>query len=630
MKKTGLKNGENELFPFSFSLDKIRYKDDSLYSELLKILLLDRSRKRNIIWATDAYKGRDWESPVCQSAVSAIRPRAFKEDAEKQSRVKTHAEVFTPFEVVSQMTETLWEDPEGRDKTYLEIACGEAPFITSRYDTATGNPIPLEKRVGILDRKLQEVGKTAEGDEDWIEKAEAALKSVYGYEFQGDSLFIARVNVLDAFLENFEARFHRLCDRDLLLKEANIVSWNFWQMDGRTQSSPVKGKGSVTNDLFNDNPTCRIRFWDQPKSTLFSHIRLEERRDMKRFYAVIGNPPYQSAEKESGASFHASIYPQFMEQAYQIANKVELITPARFLSGAGRVNRKWSEKILNDPHFSVLYREQDSKKVFPNIDLKGGVCISLWDREKVSNLQKSLTPFTELNSVEKKVSASSARSLMDFVRPDYHYSEKMGEEIPWVFSYISSSGQERRITTNSFKSQRKKLNGVVFFDSKPEGTGEWAQILGLDDKNRRVCKYINRDYIREADQGDLAKWKVFVPKSNGSGALGETLSTPLIGQPLIGHTRTFLSIGSFDTEQEAEACLKYVKSKLARAMLGILKVTQDNPKDTWEYVPWQDFTPSSDIDWSQSISDIDQQLYKKYGLSSEEIAFIESNVKEME
>ena len=630
MKKTGLKNGENELFPFSFSLDKIRYEDDSLYSELLKILLLDRSRKRNIIWATDTYKGRDWESPVCQRSVSAIRPRAFKEDAEKQSRVKTHAEVFTPFEVVSQMTETLWEEPEGRDKTYLEIACGEAPFITSRYDTATGNPIPLEKRVGILDRKLQQTEKAAEGDEDWIEKAEAALKSVYGYEFQGDSLFIARVNVLDAFLENFEARFHRLCDRDLLLKEANIVSWNFWQMDGRTQSSPVKGKGSVTNDLFNDNPTCRIRFWDQSKSTLFSHIRLEERRDMKRFYACIGNPPYQSAEKESGASFHASIYPQFMEQAYHVADKVELITPARFLSGAGRVNRKWSEKILNDPHFSVLYREQDSKKVFPNIDLRGGVCISLWDREKVSNLQKSLTPFPELNSVEKKVSASSARSLMDFIRPDYHYSEKMGEEIPWVFSYISSSGQERRITTNSFKSQRKKLNGVVFFDSKPEGTGEWAQILGLDDKNRRVYKYINRDYIRGADQGDLAKWKVFVPKSNGSGALGETLSTPLIGQPLIGHTRTFLSIGSFDTEREAEACLKYVKSKFARAMLGILKVTQHNPKDTWEYVPWQDFTPSSDIDWSRSIPDIDRQLYKKYGLSSEEIAFIESNVKEME
>ena len=372
MEDAGVDNAKEGLFPFSFSLDKIRRADSALYSELLKILLSDRSRKRNIIWATDAYGEHAWSNPICQSAVSAIRPRAFKEDAEKQARVKTHAEVFTPFEIVARMTEVLWEDAEGRDKTYLEITCGEAPFITSRYDAATGNPVPLEERVGILDRKLQEAGKTAEDDEDWVEKAEVALKSVYGYEFQGDSLFLARLNVLDVFLENFEARFHRLCDRDLLLKEANIISWNFWQMDGRTQAPPVKGRARAINDLFNDNPPCRIRFWDQPRSTLFSHIRPEERRGMKRFYAVIGNPPYNNAEKESGANFHASIYPQFMEQAYQVANKVELITPARFLSGAGRVDRKWSEKILKNPHFSMLYWEPDSKKVFPDIDLRGG------------------------------------------------------------------------------------------------------------------------------------------------------------------------------------------------------------------------------------------------------------------
>lgn len=390
MENARIGNAEEGLFPFSFSLDRIRRADGALYSELLKILLSDRSRKRNIIWATDAYEGRDWSSPICQNAVSAIRPRAFKEDTEKQARVKTHAEVFTPFEIVSRMTKVLWEDSEGHDKTYLEISCGEAPFITSRYDAATGIPVPLQDRVGILDRKLQEGSKTAEDDEDWMEKTEAALKSVYGYEFQGDSLFIARTNVLDAFLENFEMRFHRFCDRDLLLKEANIVSWNFWQMDGRTQSPPEKGKIRAANDLFNDNPPCRIRFWNQSRSMPFSNIKLEEGRGMKRFYAVIGNPPFQSAEKESGANFHASIYPQFMEQAYQVADKVELITPARFLSGAGRVDRKWSEKILSDPHFSVLYREQNSKKVFPNIDLKGGGCAFLFGIEGKSTIYKNL------------------------------------------------------------------------------------------------------------------------------------------------------------------------------------------------------------------------------------------------
>lgn len=125
------------------------------------------------------------------------------------------------------------------------------------------------------------------------------------------------------------------------------------------------------------------------------------------------------------------------------------------------------------------------------------------------------------------------------------------------------------------------------------------------------------------------RYKVFIPKANGSGAIGEVLSTPLVGEPLVGATETFLSIGSFKTKVEAENCLKYVKTKFARVMLGILKITQDNTRDKWKYVPLQDFTSSSDIDWTASIPDIDKQLYKKYNLDEKEINFIETHVKEM-
>lgn len=112
--------------------------------------------------------------------------------------------------------------------------------------------------------------------------------------------------------------------------------------------------------------------------------------------------------------------------------------------------------------------------------------------------------------------------------------------------------------------------------------------------------------------------------------MGEVLSTPLIGEPLIGYTQTFISIGSFDNRFEAESCMKYIKSKFARTMLGIKKVTQNNKtKITWSKIPLQDFTEDSDVDWSKSISDIDKQLYKKYGLSDHEISFIETHVKEM-
>ena len=129
---------------------------------------------------------------------------------------------------------------------------------------------------------------------------------------------------------------------------------------------------------------------------------------------------------------------------------------------------------------------------------------------------------------------------------------------------------------------------------------------------------------------NIEKYKVLLPESNGAGVFGEVLSTPIVAGPSVSSTPTFISIGAFDTIQESNNLLKYVKTKLVRALLGICKKTQHNPSSVWAYVPLQDFTNNSDIDWSKSIFEIDAQLYKKYGLSQEEIDFIESKVKSME
>lgn len=152
------------------------------------------------------------------------------------------------------------------------------------------------------------------------------------------------------------------------------------------------------------------------------------------------------------------------------------------------------------------------------------------------------------------------------------------------------------------------------------------RILGLIG-NKRHYRYIAAKYIENHE--NLPKYKVILPASNGSGAIGEVISTPIIGTPMTGYTQSFIGIGAFSTLAEAEAALKYVKSKFMRTMLGILKVTQHNHKDVWKYVPHQDFTPSSDIDWRVSVSDIDRQLYRKYGLSEAEVNFIETKVKPM-
>ena len=164
-----------------------------------------------------------------------------------------------------------------------------------------------------------------------------------------------------------------------------------------------------------------------------------------------------------------------------------------------------------------------------------------------------------------------------------------------------------------------------FFDS-PLVTDS-IKILGLENL-KRTYKFIRQDYVNDPEP--LKKFKVFLPQANGSGAIGEVMSTPLVGLPLVGSTETFISLGAFDSEAEAVAVLKFVKTKFARALLGILKVTQSNTRDKWAKVPLQDFTSNSDIDWSKSVAEIDQQLYQKYNLTQEEINFIESKVKEME
>ena len=164
------------------------------------------------------------------------------------------------------------------------------------------------------------------------------------------------------------------------------------------------------------------------------------------------------------------------------------------------------------------------------------------------------------------------------------------------------------------------------FAEKPQDEDEYRQILGR--RNNLRCQFwIKKKYI--APHENLNAYKVAFPKVNGSGKFGETLTTPDIIGPCVGHTQTFLSMGAFNSREEAANLSKYLKTKLARTMLGILKVTQDNKKGVWKYVPLQDFTDKSDINWNTSVANIDKQLYKKYGLSQEEIDFIETHVKEM-
>ena len=333
-----------------------------------------------------------------------------------------------------------------------------------------------------------------------------------------------------------------------------------------------------------------------------------------RFDVVVGNPPYQGGQQ--GSSHYAlPVYHNFMNAAYAVADRAILITPARFLFNAGQTPREWNEKMLNDDHFSVLEYYNDGKDVFSNTDIKGGVSITYRDINKNFGAIKHFTVFPELNSILKKVSFDSDKKKVGDI---ISVCSKFNLDA-LSLDYPEYKDRERRMSSNV-------LSLKMFNDNKQSGND--IAIYGVIN-NKRIIKYIKHEYV-DCTANNIAKYKVILPKAEGGGRFGEIVTNPTIIGPQCGYTHTFYGIGAFENREQANNALIYVKTKFARALLSVLKVTQNVNADTWRCVPLQDFTNNSDIDWSKSIPEIDKQLYAKYGLDQNEIDFIEEKVKAME
>ena len=244
----------------------------ALDSTLLNILLKDNSSGKNIIWATDDYTQYDEtytkDRQITVFSVtgkngSIIKPRVEKTKQEQLTRVRDKAEVFTPSWICNKqnnLVDNAWFGREGvfnveQEKTWtatqekitfpdgktwqdyvkanrLEISCGEAPYLASRYDAVSGNTIPVKERIGLLDRKLRIVSENVDDEQEWYEWAKQAVKSVYGYEWQGDNVLLARENLLFTFSDYYEDKFNKKPSKVWLREIAEILSWNIWQMDG--------------------------------------------------------------------------------------------------------------------------------------------------------------------------------------------------------------------------------------------------------------------------------------------------------------------------------------------------------------------------------------------------------------
>lgn len=288
----------------------------------LNILLQDKTTRKNIIFATDIYNlySIDAKTRVTEKTLQVIslQPRVEKSIEEKAERTKTKAEVFTPSWIVNQMNNFCDEDWFGRkvvfnteneDHTWttseekiqfpegqswqdyvklrrLEITCGEAPFVVSRYDPATGEEIPVKDRVGFLDRKLRVVSENTETEEEWLKWSTKALQSSYGYEYQGDNLVIARINVLDSLCEYRDQRFGGQTDEKQIREWSMIIAWNFWQMDGFTGCIPfgkirepeqlglgLYGEDTGIEEDDQSDEQCKIRDWRGDKSLTYNSMK---------------------------------------------------------------------------------------------------------------------------------------------------------------------------------------------------------------------------------------------------------------------------------------------------------------------------------------------------------------------
>lgn len=349
-----------------------------------------------------------------------------------------------------------------------------------------------------------------------------------------------------------------------------------------------------------------------------------------KFDVCIGNPPYQS--DVSGNKMSRSVYPDFVMAAEQISKVVELVIPARWMSGESgpyRETQDFINKMLSGNHIRSFVLYPNSSDLFGNlVAIKGGVCHFLWDSKYSADAVHYV--LCENGNVKK-------------ITTTFRVADNIIIRFPELVSVLKKSRNPSGGSMKTLVSSRNPFGFVSdLFVKNNEGVSRLSKTRQKEDdyivhgllKGKRTIRYIPNSELKKNIEG-AKSWKVFLPRAGCSGIFGEVLSTSMIGTSMIGTpmmicTDTFLQVGQFNNRTEAENLLRYIKTKYFRAMVGIRKTGLFNYKDCFEFVPVQDFTEHSDIDWSESVHGIDLQLYKKYALTPDEIAFIETHVKPME
>ncbi len=342
-----------------------------------------------------------------------------------------------------------------------------------------------------------------------------------------------------------------------------------------------------------------------------------------KFNAIVGNPPYQVMDGGGTGDSSKPVYNKFIEISFKFKPNVwSFIFPSRWMKG-GKGLDEFRNKMMDSVQIKKIFDYQNAKHLFNNINIDGGICYVLW--EKDHNGPVDYTYITEHNEKIRDKRYLKLESLTNIIRDSRQITiVNKFKEIPSKFSAIVSSRKPYGIATDLFNNPSKYSYEAIPTCAFKNSLKIYG-VFGNKGGAKRRIGFIDKSLV--SDNGSINKWKLL-----HSYAYTTEATVPpeiILAGPFECCTETFLQIGSFEQELEAINCLKYVKTKTFRGLLSFNRSQKNISKSTFNLIPLQDFTPQSDIDWSKSVAEIDQQLYKKYELTEEEIAFIESKIKPM-
>ena len=644
---------------------------------LLDLLLQDKTTGKNILWACGDYEklGSAYaaEKEILPALITGknttvIQPRVAKAKAEQRERTRKSAEVFTPSWICNLMNNlcdkewfgrknafniptdddrdwtptaspVAFENGKGKtpawtryvDSKRLEITCGEAPYLVSRYDTTTGEFLPIEKRVGVLDRKLRVVSENAESETEWFFWARRAYESTYGYEYQGDNLLLARENLLFTFGDYYAAKFQKPAPLILLKQIANIIAWNVWQMDGLKDGVPFCAEQSPQLDLFaaaasfSEQTACQIKDWRSKKILKFKELK---GINTMKFDFVIGNPPYQEEtaikETSNGQKNRKSIFQYLQIEADKISSIGSvLIYPAiRWIHRSGKGMEEFGINQINDSHLENLIVYADAKEVFKDSDIADGISIvakgknkSETDFKYTYNYKGGKFTSTQIAPGEEMLpihpnDSNPIKKIKNFVETKkllYLFDAVLPRNLFGIESDFAEKNPKKvtLLTPDAKIDYRKKIKLLTNDKSGKAGRATWF--------------LVDRDSI-PSNSELIDEWQVVVSSANAGGQKRDNQLEIIDNHSAFGRSRVALK--SFKTEEEAKNFYNYVKSYIIRyAFL----MTDENLTSLAKRVP-DILNYKADNELIDFKKDIDEQLCRLIGLTNDEFQYIVNRV----